>query len=62
MIDDRLINRISHLMKDLSPRQKITLNKIIESKSYQIIEYDGKLMIKTNLGELYELIRYIKSN
>jgi len=36
MIDDRLINRISHLMKDLSPRQKIILNQIIESKSFKI--------------------------
>ncbi len=62
MIDDRLINRISQLMKDLSPRQKIILNQIIESKSFKIIEHSETLMIKTKTGDLYELIRYIKSN
>lgn len=62
MIDDRLINRISQLMKDLSPRQKIILSQIIESKSFKIIEHSGTLMIKTKTGDLYELIRYIKAN
>ncbi len=62
MIDDRLINRISQLMKDLSPRQKIILNQIIESKSFKIIEHSETLMIKTKTGDLYELIRYIKAN
>ena len=62
MIDDRLINRISQLMKDLSPRQKIILNQIIESKSFKIIEHSETLMIKTKTGDLYEIIRYIKAN
>jgi len=62
MVDDRLINRISELMKSLSPKQKMILSKIIESKEFKIIDYNGQLTIKTKTGDLYELIRYIKAN
>jgi len=62
MVDADLINRISELMKSLSPKQKMILSKIIESKEFKIIDYNGQLTIKTRTGDLYELIRHLKSN
>jgi FixJ family two-component response regulator len=62
MVDADLINRISELMKSLSPKQKMILSKIIESKEFKIIDYNGQLTIKTRTEDLYELIRYLKSN